>query len=49
MDNIEGLISADGHILGKMGHTERMRLGFKNIYHKGNLSIFKWLMDAIKA
>lgn len=29
---IEGIISRDGHILGKMGHTERYEEGlFKNI------------------
>lgn len=48
MEDIEGLISADGHILGKMGHTERMRGGFKNIYNKGELSIFKWLIESLK-
>ena len=34
--DIEGILSPDGHILGKMGHTERYEEGnFKNI--SGNL------------
>ena len=40
--DIEGIISPDGHILGKMGHSERYEDGlFKNI--SGNLrqSIFE--------
>lgn len=38
---VEGLISEDGHILGKMGHSERVREGlFKNIPGIGVQKIF---------
>ena len=39
---IEGITSADGHILGKMGHSERYTDGlFKNIYGNKVQNIFK--------
>jgi len=42
MYSIEGLISQDGHILGKMGHSERFSGdNFKNIYGNKEQKIFK--------
>jgi phosphoribosylformylglycinamidine synthase len=39
---IEGIISRDGHILGKMGHTERYTEGlFKNIAGEKQQNIFE--------
>ena len=43
---IEGIVSPDGLILGKMGHTERYKKGlYKNIYGNKEQQIFK---NAIK-
>lgn len=39
---IEGIISPDGHILGKMGHSERFREGLmKNVSGDRNQNIFR--------
>ena len=39
---IEGIVSEDGHVLGKMGHSERYVEGtFKNIYGNKKQNIFK--------
>lgn len=39
---IEGIVSKDGHVLGKMGHSERYVEGtFKNIYGNKKQNIFK--------
>ncbi|MCI5773244.1 MAG: phosphoribosylformylglycinamidine synthase [Erysipelotrichaceae bacterium] len=39
---IEGIVSKDGHVLGKMGHSERYVQGtFKNIYGNKKQNIFK--------
>ena len=39
---IEGIISPDGRILGKMGHSERMgEYVAKNIYVKQNMRLFR--------
>ncbi|AIO18177.1 Phosphoribosylformylglycinamidine synthase [Candidatus Izimaplasma bacterium HR1] len=40
--SIEGIVSSDGLILGKMGHSERYQKDlFKNIYGNKNQNIFK--------
>ena len=39
---IEGIISPDGHILGKMGHSERYREGLmKNVAGDKSQNIFR--------
>jgi len=39
---IEGIVSPDGHILGKMGHSERYEQGaFKNIYEECEQPLFE--------
>ena len=46
---IEGIISPDGLILGKMGHTERYKKGlYKNIYGNKEQSIFKNAINYFK-
>lgn len=46
---IEGIISKDGLILGKMGHSERFNEGlFKNIHGNKEQNIFKNAMKYIK-
>jgi phosphoribosylformylglycinamidine synthase len=46
---IEGLISPDGHILGKMGHTERVQKDlYKNIPGMTDLPIFQNGVDYFK-
>lgn len=46
---IEGITSADGRILGKMGHSERYEDGlFKNIYGDKDQNIFKNGIDYFK-
>ncbi|MDE5715127.1 MAG: phosphoribosylformylglycinamidine synthase [Anaeroplasmataceae bacterium] len=46
---IEGIISEDGLILGKMGHTERYEENiFKNIYGNKEQNIFKNAVDYFK-
>ena len=46
---IEGIISRDGHILGKMGHTERYEENlFKNIHGNKVQSIFKNAVNYFK-
>ncbi len=45
-DAIEGLISADGRILGKMGHSERLGLDcYKNVPGNYDMGIFKAAVD----
>ena len=40
--SIEGIVSEDGLILGKMGHSERYeKYNFKNIYGQKEQNIFK--------
>jgi phosphoribosylformylglycinamidine synthase len=47
---IEGIISKDGLILGKMGHSERYEEGlFKNIVGNLNQNIFKNAIDYFKS
>ncbi|MGB7594840.1 MAG: phosphoribosylformylglycinamidine synthase [Erysipelotrichaceae bacterium] len=46
---IEGLVSPDGHILGKMGHTERVQIDlYKNIPGMKDLPIFQNGVDYFK-
>ncbi len=46
---IEGIISKDGLILGKMGHSERYEENnFKNIYGEKNQNIFKNAVEYFK-
>ena len=43
---IEGLVSRDGQILGKMGHTERYEKNlFKNIAGEKEQSLFRNAVD----
>ncbi|OOB79592.1 MAG: phosphoribosylformylglycinamidine synthase [Epulopiscium sp. Nuni2H_MBin003] len=47
--NIEGIISKDGRILGKMGHSERVGNNIlKNIYGKKDQQLFKAGIDYFK-
>ncbi|HEY8423762.1 MAG TPA: phosphoribosylformylglycinamidine synthase [Clostridia bacterium] len=41
MQAVEGLISPDGKVLGKLGHIERCRHGYKNIDLPMDLKIFE--------
>lgn len=46
---IEGIVSKDGLILGKMGHTERYKKGlYKNIYGNKEQQIFKNAINYFK-
>lgn len=47
--NIEGLISPNGQILGKMGHNERITAcSAINIYDKNDLKLFSSAVDSLK-
>lgn len=47
--SIEGLMSKDGHILGKMGHVERISKDlYKNVYDIEMLNLFKAGVDYFK-
>ena len=46
---IEGIISPDGRVLGKMGHTERWSQGlYKNVPGKYDMGLFKSAVDYYK-
>ena len=46
---IEGIISPDGRVLGKMGHTERWSEGlYKNVPGKYDMGLFKSAVDYYK-
>ncbi len=48
--NIEGLLSPNGQILGKMAHNERVtEHSAINIYDKNDLGLFKAAVDSLKA
>ena len=46
---IEGILSPDGRVLGKMGHTERWSCGlYKNVPGKYDMGLFKSAVDYYK-
>ena len=39
---IEGITSPDGHVIGKMGHSERIGKGlYKNVYGEFDMKMFE--------
>ena len=46
---IEGIVSPDGRVLGKMGHSERWNNGlYKNVYGEYDLKLFKSAVEYFK-
>ena len=47
---IEGILSPDGHVLGKMGHSERIGRGlYKNVPGEFDLKLFESAVEYFKA
>ena len=46
---IEGITSPDGHVLGKMGHSERIGNGlYKNVYGEYDMKMFESAVEYFK-
>ena len=46
---IEGITSPDGHVIGKMGHSERIGNGlYKNVYGEYDMQMFKSAVEYFK-
>ena len=46
---IEGIVSRDGRVFGKMGHSERIGYGlYKNVYGKYDMQMFKAAVEYFK-
>ncbi len=46
---IEGITSPDGHVLGKMGHSERIGAGlYKNVYGEYDMKMFESAVEYFK-